>query len=285
MATTPTVRRLLLSNELKRLRDEAGIGPERAAQHLGCRISKISRIELAQNSIQAGDVKLLSELYGVDPEHTEVLLDLARGQNQRARWSGYRSTHNDWFRMFVDLEYDADSMRSTEVEIIPGLLQTDSYLRALLEESQPPDPEEIENHVAARKERQEVFTRSAPPDLQFILSESCLRRVIGAPEIMRKQLHHLVELSRQHNVHIQVLPFNAKSYACWIPYRFAMLDIPAPSVAPLKFVYVESFEDARYLEDNEAIATYSRLWDRLQAAALCPVESREFIARVADELG
>ncbi|MFC7342877.1 helix-turn-helix domain-containing protein [Saccharopolyspora griseoalba] len=284
MATTPTVRRLLLSNELKRLRSGAGVGPERAAQHLGCRVSKISRIELAQNSIQAGDVKLLSDLYGVDPERTEVLLDLARGQNQRARWSGYRSTFPDWFRMFVDLERDAAAIRSVEVEIIPGLLQTEDYIRAIHEE-EPSGTDELDDPVHARQERQSVLGRTDPPDVSFILSESCLRRIVGSSEVMRDQLDHLVEVSRLPNVQLQVLPFDAKTFAGRIIFRFTMLNIPAQGVAPLDFVYVESFDDARYLEDNDAIATYSRLWGRLQAAALCPVESRDFIAKVAADLG
>ncbi|MCI2420101.1 helix-turn-helix domain-containing protein [Saccharopolyspora sp. K220] len=287
MATTPTVRRLLLSNELKRLREEAGVETDQAAKHLGCRVSKISRIELAQNNIQAGDVKLLTELYGATPEHTEILLNLARGQNQRGRWAGYRAVYPEWFRMFVDLERDAATMRSAEVEIIPGLLQTESYIRALHDDGQPIGPDDdVESSVKARKERQAIFTRDDPPEVSFILSESCLRRLVGDTDVMREQLRYLADVARLHNVQIQVLPFNAKTYAGRIVYRFTMLNIPAPGItAPLEFVYVEAHDDARYLDDKAAVSSYASLWGRLQAAALGPVESRDFISEAAEQLG
>ncbi|SFS96055.1 helix-turn-helix domain-containing protein [Saccharopolyspora flava] len=286
MATTPTVRRLLLSNELKRLREQAGVDADKAAQHLGCRTTKISRIELAQSSIQAGDVKLLTELYGADADHAEVLLDLARGQNQRGRWTGYRALYPDWFRLFVDLERDAAVLKSVEVEVVPGLLQTENYIQALFENGHTGGTDEyLENSVMARKERQTIFTRREMPQLSFILSESCLRRAIGGPGVMREQLLHLVEVGRRRNVQIQVLPFNARTYAGQAAYRFTLLNIPASGVStPLDFVYVESHDDARYLDAHDAVASYGALWDRLQAAALGPVESREFLAEVAEQV-
>ena len=286
MAMTPTVRRLLLSNELTRLRERAGVDPEKAAQHLGCRTSKISRIELAQSSIQAGDVKLLGELYGADADHAEVLLDLARGQNQRGRWTGYRAVYPDWFRLFVELERDAAALKSVEVEVIPGLLQTENYIQALFENGQSGGADDdMEHDVLARKDRQTVFTEENRPQLAFILSESCLRRNIGGPEVMREQLLHLVDMARRRNVHIQVLPFNARTYAGQVAYRFTLLNIPASGLtAPLDFAYVESHDDARYLDAHDDVSSYRALWDRLQAAALGPVESREFIAEVAEQM-
>jgi transcriptional regulator with XRE-family HTH domain len=284
MATTPTVRRLLLSNELKRLREQAGIDPDKAARHLGCRTSKISRIELAQSSIQAGDVKLLSELYGAETDHAEVLLDLARGQNQRGRWAGYRAVYPDWFRLFVDLERDAAALKSVEVEVIPGLLQTENYIQALFENGGADD--NLENRVLARKERQSIFTRDDRPQLSFILSESCVRRNIGGPAVMREQLLHLVEIARLRHVQIQVLPFDARTYAGQVAYRFTLVKVPASGVSsPLDFVYVESHDDARYLDAHDAVSSYGALWGRLQAAALGPVESREFLAEAAEQMG
>ena len=282
---TPTVRRLLLANELKRLRDEADVTPDRAARHLGCRVSKISRIELAQSNISAGDVKLLAELYGDTPQHTEILLDLARGQRQRGRWDGHRAVYPEWFRTFVDLEQDAANLRSVEVEVIPGLLQTERYIRALHADAQPVGPnDDVENGVIARKERQTIFTKEDPPEASFILSESCLRRRVGDSDVMREQLRHLAEMARLHNVQIQVLPFDAKTYGSRIVYRFTLLTIPAPGISsPLEFVYVEGYDDARYLDDKEAVAAYISLWGRLQAAALGPVESLDFIGEAAEQ--
>ncbi|MGH3710543.1 MAG: helix-turn-helix domain-containing protein, partial [Pseudonocardiaceae bacterium] len=250
MGTTPTVRRLVLSNELKRMRIESGMTPVQAATHLGCRVSKISRIELAQSDIAAADAKMLAEFYGDTTEHIEILLDLARGQRKRGRWDGYRAVYPEWFRMFVDLERDAATLRSVEVEVLPGLLQTDNYIRALHADAQPLGPaDDLENEVQARKERQAILTRDNPPEVSFVLSESCLRRQVGSREVMAEQLDSLAEMARLHNVQIQVLPFGARTFAGRIAYRFTLLSIPAPGIAaPLEFVYVESYDDARYLD-------------------------------------
>lgn len=286
MPTTPTVRRLVLSNELSRLRAAANISAERAAQHIGCRVTKISRIELAQNNIQVGDVKMLAELYGDDAGHIEIMLDLARGQNQRGRWNGHRSVYPEWFRMFVDLERDANAVRSVQVEVIPGLLQTERYIRALHAGGQPVGENgEADHCVAARVERQELFTRSGPPQVSFILSESCLRRQVGSAEVMLEQLHHLIEMARLPTVGVQVLPFDTQTDAGRIAYRFTLLTIPAPRItAPLEFAYVEAHDDARYLDDKKAVAAYLNLWGRLQAAALDPADSLDFIRTAAGQL-
>ena len=284
MGTTPTVRRLVLSNELKRLRHESGVTPEQAARHLDCRVSKISRIELAQNNIAVSDAKMLAELYGDSTEHIEILLDLARGQRLRGRWDGYRAVYPEWFRMFVDLERDAATLRS--VEVIPGLLQTDNYIRALHADGQPIGPaDNLENEVQARKERQAILTREDPPEFSFVLSESCLRRQVGGREVMAEQLDALADMARLHNVQIQVLPFDARTFTGRIVYRFTLLSIPAPGIAaPLEFVYVESYDDARYLDALDAVAAYGKLWGQLQAAALGPAESLDFIRDAAAQL-
>jgi Domain of unknown function (DUF5753)/Helix-turn-helix domain len=275
MGTTPTVRRLVLSNELKRLRAQSGRTPDQAALHLGCRVSKISRMELAQSDISAADAKMLAEFYGDATEHIEILLDLARGQGKRGRWDGYRAVYPEWFRMFVDLERDAATLRSVQIEVLPGLLQTDSYIRALHADAQPIGPaDNLENEVQARKERQAILTKDDPPEVSFVLSESCLWRQVGGREVMAEQLDFLAEMARLHNVQIQVLPFAARTFAGQIAYRFTLLSIPSPGIAaPLEFVYVESYDDARYLDAKDAVAAYGSLWGRLQAAALGPVES------------
>ncbi len=286
MGTTPTVRRLVLSNELKRMRIESGMTPVQAATHLGCRVSKISRIELAQSDIAAADAKMLAEFYGDTTEHIEILLDLARGQRKRGRWDGYRAVYPEWFRLFVDLERDAATLRSVQVEVIHGLLQTDNYIRALHADAQPLGPaDDLENEVQARKERQAILTRDNPPEVSFVLSESCLRRQVGSREVMAEQLDALAEMARLHNVQIQVLPFDARTFAGRIAYRFTLLSIPAPGIAaPLEFVYVESYDDARYLDAKDAVAAYGSLWSRLQAAALGPVESLDIIREAAAQL-
>ncbi|MGH3821497.1 MAG: DUF5753 domain-containing protein [Pseudonocardiaceae bacterium] len=137
--------------------------------------------------------------------------------------------------------------------------------------------DDLENEVQARKERQAIFNREDPPEVSFVLSESCLRRQVGGREVMAEQLDFLAEMARLHNVQIQVLPFDARTFAGRMIFRFTLLTIPAPGIAaPLEFVYVESYDDARYLDAKDAVAAYGSLWGRLQAAALGPVESLDF---------
>ncbi|MGX7825210.1 helix-turn-helix domain-containing protein [Actinokineospora sp. 24-640] len=282
---TQTVCRLLLGHELRRAREQAGKTPQQAAEEIGNRTSKISRMELGHNALSKSDLTLLLRFYGVPEERHEALHAMARNGRERGRWAGEREVFPEWFRTYVDLERDAERIRSTEVEIIPGLLQTEDYMRTIHAVADL-DPDDVERGVLARKERQSVFDRENQPDLEFILSESCLRRMIGGPAVMREQLTHLQKLSRKRHVQIQVLPFNAESYSGKLSHRFTMLQIPAPgSASPLEFVYVESYDDARYLDDKNGVAGYVNLWSRLQAAALGPADSRKLIGTVAEQFG
>lgn len=287
MATTPTVRLHCLVNELIRLRTEAGVTAAQAAKYLDCQVSKISRIEQKRSNVSVSDVKMLAELYHATPEQTRLLLDLARGQGRRGRWSGYRSVYPEWFRMFVDLEQDAATIRWVQSEIMPGILQTERYMREL--HSAPLTTSygttgDVEQSVRARRERQAILTKAEPPQVSFVLSESSLRRMVGGPDVMREQLEYLVGMSTLPHVQIQVLPFVTKDQVTDASFNFALLNIPAPGIiAPLEFCYVEQYDDARYLDDKNAVAAYVNLWGHLTAAALGRTDSAEFIRKVARE--
>ncbi|GAB3496429.1 helix-turn-helix domain-containing protein [Amycolatopsis cihanbeyliensis] len=284
MATTPTVRRLLLGHELRRLREAADKAPADAAKLLDCAATKISRMELGQSPIGVGDLKMLLEFYDVDPDRTASMLELGRNTKARGRWSGHRAFFPEWFRTYFDLEQDASDIKRTEAEVVPGLLQTDDYVRAMYDVHNY-EQAEIEDRLKARQERRAILTRPNPPMASFILSESCLRRVVGNASVMRGQLHHLIDIGRSRNVHIQVLPFDAQtSMAGYLFYGFIMLTIESPGNAPaLEFVYVEDLDDARYLDGDNEKKPYVNLWGRLQAAALGPVESRKLIRKVAEQ--
>jgi transcriptional regulator with XRE-family HTH domain len=287
MATTPTVRRLQLGNELRRAREAAGLTLDDAADCIDGSSSRISRIELAQTKIALGDVKLLMELYGGGKEHTDALVALARNNTSRGRWSGHRAVHRDWYRTYVDLETDADTIRAVGLEVIPGLLQTEDYIRALLSDGgRVEDDELITQYALARLERQQAITRDDPAQVSFVISESSLRRKIGRDNaVMQGQLEHLAEVGRRPNVQIQVLPFDSPSNAAGeVAYRFTVLTIPSAGVAPpLDFVYLEDYDDARYLDTRQGVQLYLNLWGRLQAAALDPAESLTFIREAAED--
>lgn len=281
---TPTVRRLQLGNELRHLRQKAGREQAEAAATLDCGVGKISRLELGQGGVSKGDLKLLLEFYEADPEHTSWMFELARTRSSRGRWGDYRAVFPEWFRMYIDLETDADNFRQVQGEIMPGVLQTEPYMRSLHTSSVRREDEGVDALVASRQERQQILTRSKPPTASFILSESCLRRQIGNVWIMREQLDHLAEIALQTNVDIQVMPFDAETSTGGISYDFTLLQIPSNGIAAdLEFVYIECFDDARYLDAKDAIAAYTALWNRLQAAALGPKESLDLLRSVGKQ--
>ncbi|MCA1186904.1 MULTISPECIES: helix-turn-helix transcriptional regulator [unclassified Saccharopolyspora] len=281
---TPTVRRLQLGNELRHARQKAGFEQHEAAKELDCAHSKISRLELGQGGITKGDLKLLLEFYGVDPADMQWMFELARTRSTRGRWTGYRAVFPEWFRMYVDLETDAESIRHAQTEIVPGLLQTEGYIRALDTKSIREDEESVDAGTLARQERQAILSKPQPPTLAFILSESCIRRQIGSAAVMRDQLEHLVKIAMQPNVDLQVMPFEAATPVGGISYDFTMLQIPASGISSsLEFVYVECFDDARYLDAKDAVSQYDRLWSHLQAAALGPRESQDLIRSVGKQ--
>jgi transcriptional regulator with XRE-family HTH domain len=272
---TPTIQRRRLGNALKRAREAAGKTQDEAAEVIDSASSKISRLELGQSGIRLTDLKLLLEFYGVSGEDIEPLRDLARAGRQRGRWSGYRNVVPDWFRQYLDLEADAEEIRWYQSEVIPGILQTEPYIRAIIE------GEDVERQTAVRLERQKVIDRPDGPELTFILSESALRRDLGGRAAMREQLSHLATLADRPNVTIQVFPLDAETYVI-SSYSFIILRFGEE--VPSDVVYLETFTDADYLDSPEGVRAYNRLWGRLQAAALGPAESRRLILRLADEM-
>lgn len=285
MAITQTVPLLMLVNELNRMKNASGVKDAEAARHLGCQPSKINRIMLGQSKISPGDAKMLGELYGASPELIEVMVDLARNLGQKGNWTSYRAVYRESFRMLLDLEHYSSRIRQVQSEIVPGLLQTEDYIRALNEAPTPFGTRlNVDQVIAARRHRQAILSRDEAPQVSFVLSESCLRRTYGDRNVMRGQMTRLIELADLPNVQLQVLPFHNTSPVIYASLNFALLNIPGPGIAsPLNFVYVEQYDDARYLDDDDRVQAYEQLWGYIQAAALGPVDSTEFIGKVADQ--
>lgn len=278
----PTIQRRRLGLALKRARESAGKTQDEAAAVIDAAASKISRLELGQSGIKLTDLNLLLDLYGVNGEEAEPLRELARAGRQRGRWSTYRNAVPDWFRQYLDLEGDASEIRWYQPEVIPGILQIEPYIRAMNATAHPrPTAEDVDRQVAVRLERQAILQQDGGPDLSFILSESALRRNIGDAATMRRQLVHLAEIGKQSNVTLQVFPFDAQTYET-ASFNFIILRFGDNAASDV--IYVETFTDADYLDRPDAVRAYTRLWDRLRAAALGPVESRKLIQRMADDV-
>lgn len=277
----PTIQRRRLGMALKRAREEAGKTQDEAAAVIDSAASKISRLEQGQSSLRQTDLNLLCEFYGVGVQDAAMMRELAKVGRQRGRWSTYRDTLPMWFRQYADLEDEASEIRSYQAEIIPGMLQAEGYMRQLFNTSTPSCTEqEAARHIEVRAGRQRLLDRQ---DIQhsFIISESAIRRVIGDPVTMHDQLAHLVKLSSRPNIVLQVLPFDAQTYAA-ASFNFTILRF---ADAASDVIYVESYTGADYHDGPDAVRAYERLWSAQSSAALGTVESRKLIGRIADDWG
>ncbi len=285
MAQTPTVRQKFLAMYMREARLKAGVDPKEVAKLLGRDTTRVTKMELAREGITPGDTKMLLDRYGVHTEEEKAqIVELARTKTQRGRWQGHRATVPLELRPYYDFEVDSDLIRHYGMEMIPGLLQTEAYMRATLEKHFRVSADSVEDIVAYRLERQEVLFRKVPVTAVFVISESCLRRVFGGNAVMHEQVLHLAELTKRRNVRIHVLPF-AGRVSGGIPFSFTMLRIPAPasSASDLEMVYVENLHDADYLDGKQEVNDYVDLWGSLTADALGVEQSRRFILGVAQD--
>ena len=273
----PTIQRRRLGIALKRARERAGMTQDEAAAAIESAPSKISRIELGQSGVRSIDLTLLMRAYGLPDAVAASMRELAKAGRQRGRWSSYRELLPAWFRAFVDLEGDASEIHSYQAEIIPGTLQTEAYIRAILTSSGTPGEEALDQQVKIRLARQSILEEQT--ELAYVLSESAVRRMVGGPDTMRDQLVHLAALCRRPHVTIQVLPFAAQTYAV-SSFSFVILRFDHDSTSDV--IYTENFTDADYLDRPDLVRAYTRLWDDLRAAALGPVESRLLIEQLGD---
>src|SRR6185437_5766116 len=198
MATeqSPTVRRRRLALELRRLREAARLTCEEVAEHLECSASKISRVETGRVSVSPRDVRDMLELYGVTGKERDSLVQLARDSRQKGWWHAYSDPHNPQIGTYVGLESAASEIRVYEVSLIPSLLQTEDYARAIITSGMMNGAgDNTERSVALRMARQPALTRAEPPLLWTVLDEAALRRRVGGAELMRAQLEHVLELA------------------------------------------------------------------------------------------
>lgn len=280
MPMTPTVRLKFLSIHMREARERAGVEPKEVAKLLGRDTTRVTKMEKGREGLTPGDAKMLLDHYGVHTEEQkQEIVELARTRSQRGRWANHRAVVPPRQRPYHDFEQDSDLIRHYGAELVPGLLQTEVYMRALLGRGAL-DPAVVEDVVVTRLERQEVLFRQRPAQARFVLSESCLRRVVGGSAVMHEQLTHLESLARRRNVQVQVLPFGSGIEGA--AFVFTLLRIPAPTTAPpLELVYVENLHDVDYLDGEREVADYTALWNRLTADSHGLEQSRRFLKDVA----
>jgi len=279
----PTVLRIMLGNQLRRLREAGGITPDEAGYEIRGSRSKISRIEHGRVGFKERDVEDLLTLYGVtDEELRASMLTLARQANTPGWWAKYNDVLPVWFEPYLGLETAASLIRSFELQFVHGLFQTEDYARAVTILGYGPGAiDEIERRVSVRVRRQAVLTSADPPRVWFVIDEAALRRPIGGRQVMRAQLEHLLEATDLPHVTIQVVPFRRGGHAA-AGGSFTILRFAAPDLPDL--VYLEQLTSALYLEERRDVDHYMEVMNRLSAEAHTPVATTRFLREMLKEL-
>jgi transcriptional regulator with XRE-family HTH domain len=265
--------------QLRRLREAAGVTIDQVAEQLECSASKISRIETGQTGVTPRDVRDMAAVYGVPAEEADLLLRFAREARQKGWWQLYGTVLTG---AYVGLESAADSIRAYEALVVPGLLQTEGYARALISNGRPDiGAEETETRVRIRMNRQSLLTQDDPLDLWIVLDEAVLHRPVGGPAVMREQFDHLAAVAELPNVTLQILPFTAGAHA-GMDGTFTILLYEESEGQSL--VFVPNAAGGLFLEKDEELQRYAFVFDHLRASALAPDKAVAMIARLAEEL-
>ncbi|AJP00930.1 XRE family transcriptional regulator [Streptomyces cyaneogriseus subsp. noncyanogenus] len=280
----PAVHRRKLGAELRALRTSAGLTSGEAARLVGWHQSKVSRIETGTSGVKPADVRLLLDVYGVaDPQLRDLLLVLAGsdhgGDRHHHWWHAYRGVLPPTYRDFISLESQASAMRTLETTVVPGLLQTPEYARAVTRAAVDGLSEErLDALVEVRLARQDVLRTDPPLELRAVLDEAVLRREVGGPGVMARQLERLLEAARLPHVRLQVLPFGAGAHI-GVTGSFVIFSFSRTS--DLDVVVLDHLTSSLYLERKEDLEAYSDAFNALGTHALSPEDSLEFIAATA----
>ncbi|WP_239137130.1 helix-turn-helix domain-containing protein [Sphaerisporangium rufum] len=269
-----------MAGELARLREAAGLTREQVAHHLDWHATKTWRIENARSGVTTGDLRDLLDLYQVSGPRRDSLIAFAR----RAREKGWWTEYSDIFTgSYNDLEAQACAIRTFEPLLIPGLLQTEAYARAIVRSGPVIDPAEVKRRVQARMARQQLLTaEEGRPRLWAVIDEAALRRPVGGAETMREQLQRLIDLVDQPHITLQIVKNSVGAHP-GLTGPFVVLDFPEPDLfAPV--VYLELAPDGLYLEETEAIMRYTLIFDHLRAIAVSPVESSKMLNEIKEGL-
>jgi hypothetical protein len=278
---TPIMLRRQLASELRRLRDAAGLTSKQASDHLFCTPSKISRIEKARVTANPRDVRDLLELYEVNAQQREELLRLAHEARQKeAWWHAYGDVPN--VRTYIALEKAAASICYYESLVVPGLLQVEDYARLIISAIFPElRRERIERLVELRTTRQSLLCGDDPLTLVAVLDEAALHRLVSERQVMRRQLHRLIEAADLPNVTLQLLPFRAGPHS-GMAGPFTILGFADAAVTGV--VYLEHSSGDVYLDRADQVNRYRTRFEQLQAVAFTPDESTTFLVELARDL-
>jgi transcriptional regulator with XRE-family HTH domain len=278
------VQRRRLRAELRRIRMDAGLTQDQVAQAMDWSLSKLIRIENGSVNISTNDLKALLDYYEItDGDRVAELIALGRLARERSWWTAYRELASRSSLQLIEYEAAALVSRNFQLSVVPGLLQTGEYARAVLTHNNPQStPAEIDSLVNIRMRRQEMLGRTDPPQFFFILDEAVVRRLVGGTAVMRGQVQRLIEVAAQPNVTLEVVPFSAGMHpgtlGPFVIYEF-------PDAADEDTVYLENHQgDLIHRDDPEEIVAYRVRFERLRELSLGPKGSQRFLEKAAADM-
>ncbi|MEU2788407.1 helix-turn-helix transcriptional regulator [Streptomyces sp. NPDC007100] len=279
--THPTARQQRLGAELRKLREKAGMTASAAGALLGGNQARISNIETGRAPISAERVRTLACNYDcADKELIEALAAMTGGRT-RHWWEEYRGILPPGMLDLAELEHYATELRAAQTAILPGLLQTVDHARSVFQQGFPPlPPPEIEHRISLRIKRQAVLYRDDPAPYTAVLHEAALRMQFGGRAVTRAQLTHILEMSERDNITVVVIPFAAGAF----PGSGQTFSYARGSVPQLDTVHLDQAHGVLFIDAEAQRIKYRTLLDQLEALALKPRPSRDFIHDIAQSL-
>jgi hypothetical protein len=250
-------------------------------------LSKLVRIEAGTVGISTNDLRALLGLYGMrDRGQVDEMLELARAARQRMWWTSYKHILGPAYLEFIGFVAEASTIRYFHPLVVPGLLQTEGYARAIIADGGTGllEPEDIEARVDIRMTWiNEVLGRPEPPEFTVVLDEAVIRRQVGGPEVMMPQLRHLIDLATQPHMRLAVVPFDAGAHP-GLYGSFALLEFSDP--ADETILYLENAPTDMIMRDRpNEISRHDAAFNRLIRTALGPEETVAMLSEAADALG
>jgi transcriptional regulator with XRE-family HTH domain len=279
---SPAVGRRKLAGELRRLRSVAGLTIQAVAERLECSAGKVSRIETGAVGVRVQDVRDMLALYRVPAGQRDELLDLVRLSRTREWWQDYLDVVPADSGTLFGLEAGAACIDHNAIGLVPGLLQTEPYARALMTSLSDVPHDVAERRLELRMRRQRLLSQPEPPQLRVLLDESVLHRLVGGAEVMAGQLGRLAEAATLDHVQIQVVPFAAGAYPA-AGLAYSIFGFAGPSAPDI--VYLEQLTRNTHLDDPSEVAFYRGVFADATARARTPADSIDILRELVCQLG
>ncbi|MEU3460939.1 helix-turn-helix transcriptional regulator [Streptomyces sp. NPDC006733] len=285
LRSNPSQRQRRLGAELRRLRELSGMSATDAGALAGLGRAHMSHIEMGRTAIPEEKLRVLAHAYGCNSRTLiEALVAMGRATG-KGWWTPYQDSRSASVLDLAELEASSTALRSFEWVYVHGLLQTPEYMRALFEIGNlDASPDELDRAVEFRLRRQQILEGDTPLALHLVIHEAALHMQFVGAEIMRRQIEHLVELSRLPHIVIQILPFTAQTFPAGFGTPFALFDSSAPELGT---VHVEHPVNPLFLGEPSHLTRFTEAFEQLSTVALPPLDPEpesQFHAR-KDSLG